>query len=231
MAGSEDSQVLLAYFVLVVLTTAALVAEMAAYAFPRHRGIVWMVLAAWLIATAGIAATRVLAKFERMPPPLVILIGVSFLATTVFCLSSAGKRLTEAVPVAWLIGFQAFRIFVEIFLDWGYHDGLVPRQLTLEGRNFDLLTGLAAIPVAWLASRGTIGRGAVLAWNVIGLGLLANVVGTAMFSVPTRFRLVSLGPANTFVAGAPYIWLPVLLVQAAWFGHLLVFRKSSRGYE
>ena len=217
-----------AYFVLVVLTTAALVAEMAAYAFPQHRGIVWLVVAAWLTTTAGLAATGVLAHLDLVPPPLLVLIAISFVATTVFCLSSAGKRLTQAVPVAWLVGFQAFRIFVEIFLDWGYHAGLVPRQMTIEGRNFDVLTGLAAIPMAWLAGRGTWGRWIVLIWNVAGVLLLANVVATAMLSVPTRFRQASLGPANTFITGAPYIWLPVLLVQAAWFGHLLIFRQSGR---
>ncbi len=32
-------------------------------------------------------------------------------------------------------------------------------------------------------------------------------------------------PANTFVTYFPFVWLPAFLVQAAWFGHLLVFRR------
>jgi hypothetical protein len=219
---------LAAFFVLVVLATAALVAEMTAYAFPRNRGAVWVTIALWLTATGVLARTGVLSKFDRMPPPMMLLVGGCFVVSTAFCFSSAGRRLTESVPLTWLVGFQAFRIFVEIFLDWGYHEGLVPRQMTIEGRNFDLFTGIAAVPVAWLAARGTVGRGAVLLWNIAGVLLLANVVGVAMLSAPTPFRFTALGPANTFAATAPYIWLPVVLVQAAWFGHLMVFRKSIR---
>jgi hypothetical protein len=35
-------------------------------------------------------------------------------------------------------------------------------------------------------------------------------------------------PANLLPSTFPYVWLPTFLVQAALFGHLLVFRAISR---
>ena len=64
------------------------------------------------------------------------------------------RRLARATPVAWLVGLQTFRIGVELALALLYHAGVVPLQMTIEGRNWDLLVGLSAAPVAWLAARG-----------------------------------------------------------------------------
>ena len=160
------------------------------------------------------------------PPPMLLLIAASVILTTSLALSSYGRRLAVDTPIAWLAGFQAFRILVEIFLDWGSHQGLVPPQMTFEGRNWDILTGITAIPVAWLAARGRMPRGGILAWNLLGVGLLLNIVTVAMLSMPTPLQRFT--APNTFITGPPYVWLPVFLVQAAWFGHLLVFRRLAQ---
>jgi hypothetical protein len=78
--------------------------------------------------------------------------------------------------------------------------------------------------VAWLAAHNRLSTWSLLAWNLIGLGLLVNVVTIAMLSAPTPFRVFLTEPATTIVTYAPYVWLPAFIVQAALFGHLLVFR-------
>lgn len=60
------------------------------------------------------------------------------LTTTTLGLSRFGKRLADHSDIATLIGFQGFRVFVEVFLWMGYNDGFVPVQMTWEGRNLDL---------------------------------------------------------------------------------------------
>ncbi|HKQ78896.1 MAG TPA: hypothetical protein VJ810_34675 [Blastocatellia bacterium] len=59
----------------------------------------------------------------------------------------------------------------------------------------------------------------------MGLALLINIVTIAILSAPTPLRKFFNEPANTFVTYFPFVWLPAFLVQAAWFGHLLVFRR------
>ena len=64
----------------------------------------------------------------------------------------------------------------------------------------------------------------MLLWNVLGALLLANIVGVALLSAPTPFRLFMNEPANTFITRAPWVWLPAVMVLAAVMGHALVFR-------
>ncbi len=179
-----------------------------------------LALCFWLIATYTIAASGMLA-FGPLPPPIMMLVTVAIGLTTWVGLSRVGTALVENAGIQALVGFQAFRIPVEIFLWRGYLQGMVPEQMTWHGCNFDVLTGLAAVPVAmWFSER----RAVLWAWNIAGLALLLNIVVVAIVSMPTPLRMFTNEPANRFVSTAPYVWLPVFLVQAAWLDHLLVFR-------
>ena len=58
--------------------------------------------------------------------------------------------------------------------------------------------------------------------------LLVNIVVTAILSTPVPFRYFTSEPANLLPSTLPYVWLPTFLVQAALFGHLLIFRAIGR---
>jgi len=102
--------------------------------------------------------------------------------------------------------------------------GIMPEQMTFTGDNFDILTGLTALPVAWLAASGWAPRWLVVGWNLMGSVLLVVIVGIAGASMP---GIAAFGPErlNTWIADPPYIWLPGVLVQGALLGHLVVWRK------
>jgi hypothetical protein len=180
-------------------------------------------VAAWLAFTYALAAAGLLA-FGPVPPPMFFLVPLTITLTTVAGKGRYGTLLLERAGIGFLVGFQAFRIAVEIFLWLGSREGFVPPQLTWEGRNWDVITGLTAPVVAYFAARDRLPGPALWAWNIMGLALLVNVVTVAILSMPTPLRLFTDEPANRFVSTAPYVWLPIFLVQAAWFGHLLVFR-------
>lgn len=183
----------------------------------------------WLAATAILAARGKLSDWSQFPPPVMKLFTTATLLTIFYAFSHIGSRLVDGLSVASLVGFQAFRIPVEIILFLWFRYQIVPVQMTFEGWNFDVLSGLSACVVAWLAAHDRLPRWGLLLWNVIGLGLLINIVTIAVLSMPTSLRMFFTEPANIIVTTqAPYIWLPVFLVQAALFGHLLVFRKMWR---
>ncbi len=175
----------------------------------------------WLALTAGLAHIGAFANFERLTPLLMLYVFAAIVMATI-----VGTRTTA--PLAVLIGFQAFRIPVEVFLHQGYAAGVVPVQMTWDGRNFDVLTGLAALPVAWLASKGRLPRGALHAWNALGFALLVNIMAVSILSFPTPLRQFWNEPANVFVTRLPYVWLPTFLVPAAWFGHIAVWANARR---
>lgn len=186
--------------------------------------IVAAALLGWLGLTALLAAAGALSNFSALPPRITPVIVAGNLAAVIVAASAAGRRLALATPLAWLVGFQVFRVGVELCLVLLFHGGVVPVQMTFEGRNWDILVGLTALPVAWLAARGRLTRPWLLAWNLFGLSLLLNIVVISTLSTPSPFRAFHAEPANTFIATPPYVWLPSLLVPAALCGHLLVFR-------
>ena len=103
--------------------------------------------------------------------------------------------------------------------------------MTYSGINFDIVSGLTAGALAlWIATGRKTGP-VVVAWNVMGIVLLATIVTIAVLATPVPFRRFTEGPANLLPGSFPYVWLPTFLVQMALLGHLLVFRLVVRGAE
>jgi len=182
---------------------------------------------AWLLVTGMLALTGKLSDFEHGPPRLPLLFVFAFIVIYFGSYFPLAAKLIESPGLGWLIGLQVFRVAVEIFLYLGHRAGFVPVQMTMEGRNFDLLTGLTALPMARLVVKKKAPRWLIYAWNCVGLALLLNVVAIAVLSMPTPLRRFHNEPANTFVGYFPYLWLPLYLVQVAWMSHLLIFRAAK----
>ncbi len=187
----------------------------------RVTGIGSVGVALWLAFTGRLAASGFLAFQPPTLPPLLVL---GLVGTVVLAFSRVGARLANGLPIEVLVGYQAFRIAVELLLHRGHVEGLVPVQLTYLGLNFDVLTGALALLLVVLARLGPLPRLLLAVWNLIGFGLLANVVTIALLSAPTPMRVFWNEPANVWIARAPFIWLPTFLVPMALLGHLLVLR-------
>lgn len=174
----------------------------------------------WLVLTGILAGAGFFNDFLSLPPHFAVAILPPLLVILLASLRPVRAFIRKA-PVSWLIYIQAFRVLVEWMLYQLHGIGVVPEQMTFEGLNFDIITGLTALPVGWLASRG--GRGAVKVaqiWNAVGLALVVTVMVVSILSAPTPFRLFTDGPANTFIAHFPFIWLPAFAVPSALLLHL-----------
>ncbi|HLT34684.1 MAG TPA: hypothetical protein VK034_00330 [Enhygromyxa sp.] len=185
-------------------------------------------LAAWLALTGTLAATGVLASFEGFPPRIMPLFGLGFALTIAAVASPFGKRLAESLPLALIIGYQGFRVAVEIMLHRAAVEGVIGEQMTWSGLNFDVVSGATGLALGlWLWRRDEEKpppRALLWAWNALGLGLLLTIVSIAIMSFPgplSRFD----GPPNVWVTTVPFVWLPTVMVTAALFGHLLLARR------
>jgi hypothetical protein len=185
-----------------------------------------LVVGAYLALPGLLAARGVLADFSRVPPPFALLMLALFAATVGLAFSPLGTRLVERAPVHTLIGYQVFRVPLEFWLHSMHERGFMPEQMTWSGLNFDVVTGVTALVVASMAWRGGAGRRMIAAWNWLGFALLLNVGWIAFSSLPTPLR--TFAEPLTLPATFPYVWLPAFLVQAALFGHLLVWRWLAR---
>lgn len=221
-------------FIAVVVAVAAVFVYAALRVAPsrgiRGRfGVVMIVLVFWLAVPAVLASRGVLDRYSPPPAPGFILVGLITLGTVILAFSAFGSRLAAAIPLAGLVGYQVFRVPLEWVLHRLYAEGVIPVQMTYAGQNFDFVTGVlaAALGLRLLAGHRTVWL--VAAWNIIGLVLLVNVVTIAILSTPVPLRYFMNDPANLLPSTFPYVWLPTFLVQAALFGHLLVFRALGRG--
>jgi hypothetical protein len=188
----------------------------------RAAAIVAVVLAAWLTLTGALALGGFFARVNALPPPFVF--GVAPPVVLVIALAAWRKSRAwlKAVPESWAVGFQAFRLPVELVLFALAQRGLVPTAMSYEGRNFDILVGLTAPLVAYfcLVRRGGSRRLAV-AWNFMGLALLTNVVTIAVMSGPGPLRRLTDDVPNLVPTLFPFAWLAYFLVPLALLGHIV----------
>ena len=179
---------------------------------------------AWLALTLWISASGVLHQFDRRPPPIMLLMVTVVIVAAWVAFSGVGTLVVRHTSWAALVGLQAFRLPLELLMHRAYAEGVMPVQMSYSGRNFDILTGVTAIALAWALARGPVPRWIIAAWNVLGTLLLLNIVVIAVASMPMFHRF---GPdrLNVWVADPPFVWLPTVLVLTAMAGHLLIFRK------
>jgi len=185
-----------------------------------------IVIGGLMAVQIALAARGELADWQRVPPPIMPVILIGVILAAIVASSRIGANAARVVPFAALVGYQSFRLPLELVMHHASSIGLMPVQMSYSGWNFDILTGIFAIPVAILAGRGRAPRGLIFAWNLLGTLLLANIVTIAVASMPT---FAAFGPdrLNTWIAKPPYIWLPGVLVPAALFGHILTWRKLA----
>ena len=182
--------------------------------------------AAWMFVTWRAAASGVLRNWDATPPPFALLVLAIVLVATAIALSPIGRTLAGGLPLWILIGFQGFRLPLELAMHTMYERGVMPIQMSYSGRNFDVITGITALIVSLLLASGRGGRLLAAAWNVLGFALLINVVVVAVLSTP-RFRYFGDDHLNIWVTYPPFVWLPAVMVLAALAGHLVIFRALA----
>jgi hypothetical protein len=180
--------------------------------------------AAWLGVTLAAAANGAL-HFTGTPPTVALMLAGMVALALGLGLSRVGERLAAGLPLAALVGVQAFRLPLELLMHCAYEEGLMPVQMSYSGLNFDVVTGVTAIGVAGLLAAGRMPLWGVRLWNWMGLALLVNIVVISNLSAPTPLRVFMNEPANEWIAGAPFVWLPAVMVLTALLGHVVVFRR------
>jgi hypothetical protein len=206
------------------ITVAALIVWIIGRANRRAAVVAAAVIAMLLIGEYAAASVGVLRDWDRRPPPFAMAVAIPLLLTILFALSSVGRQVATLSSFALIISIQSFRLPLELVMHHAATIGLMPSQMSYSGRNFDILTGALALPVAWISARAPQSRQIVFWWNLLGTVLLINIVVIAVASTPLVGAFGS-DRLNTWVAEAPYIWLPAILVPAAVLGHALIWRK------
>lgn len=181
----------------------------------------------WALLVSFLAWIQFFAEFSAIPPRFIIVLLVpllTILGLTIF--SSNLAEILRHVPPSHLVYIQSFRIVVELLIWLLFLQDLLPIQMTFEGYNFDVLTGLTAPIVAYFCfTKKQWPRSVAIAWNVGGLILVFTIVTISVFSFPTPFRYFMNEPANEIVAQFPFVWLPAILVTIAYSMHFFSLKQ------
>ena len=164
-------------------------------------------------------------------PPRLFLFGLLPAALLIIiCFIFFRESFVERLPLRWLTLLHVVRIPVEFTLLWLFIGGEVPQVMTFEGRNFDILSGILAPVVYVIAFRGqNVKRWLLIAYNILGLVLLANIVTIAIMALPSPMQSIAFDQPNRAVLYFPYIWLPTIIVPIVLFSHLAALWKLAKG--
>ena len=96
----------------------------------------------YCVAIAGLLASGLLERAFIPFGPIFLLGSLSIAIAVGF--TSLGTNIASGIPLTWLVGFQGFRMPLELVLhDW-HSSGTIPETMTWTGSNWDILTGILA---------------------------------------------------------------------------------------
>lgn len=167
---------------------------------------------------------------EAIPPRILFVIQPSLILMLLAFLLPAGRRFMDNIDMERYTWLHIVRIPVEFVILWLSVEQLMPESMSFEGRNFDILSGITAPIIAyWGWRKGRISKGWMVAWNVICLLLVLQVVITGVFSAPSPFQQFDFDQPNVGVLYFPFVWLPGIIVPMVVFGHLVAIRRLVKG--
>ena len=162
--------------------------------------------------------------------PLLFLPPLAFLIFRL--VTKKGRAFLDSLHLPTLTIFHVIRIPVEIVLLWLFVNKTIPRVMTFEGRNFDILSGLSAPLVYYFAFvKKNIGKKVLIGWNIICLALLLNVVSSAILSLPDRYQQFGFEQPNIALGYFPFILLPAFLVPMVMFATMAALRQLLKNHR
>jgi hypothetical protein len=196
-----------------------------------HRSkIVVAIILAWMLIHGVLAYAGVYLNTTGLPPRFSLTIAPTLIAIFLLFNTRKGKAFIDGLSLSQLSILHVVRIPVELVLLWLSLHKLVPQLITFEGQNFDIISGVTA-PLAWFFARRGTNTKLLLWWNVACLGLLVNVVVTAILAAPFSFQQFAFDQPNIAVLYFPFVWLPAVIVPLVLFAHLAAIRQLTTRHK
>ncbi len=161
-------------------------------------------------------------------PPKILLFGILPTIIVMFyaLLSKKGKSFTKQLDIKYLTLISIVRIPVEMVLYLLFINKTIPKIMTFEGANFDILAGISSIFIFYFGFvKNRLNSKIILIWNFLSLALLINIIVLAFLSAPSPFQKLAFEQPNIAILYFPFVWLPTVIVPIVIFGHIVSIKK------
>lgn len=192
----------------------------------KRVAMVSLIIILWLLLHAILGLSRFYTVTNTMPPRFALMVAPAFLYILILFITQSGRKFIDSLSMKILTQLHVVRVFVEVILWWLFLYKYIPRLMTFEGRNFDIIAGITAPLITYFGFiKRRLSNTFMVIWNVICLLLLINIVVNAVLSAPFPFQQFALDQPNVAVLYFPFVWLPSFIVPVALFSHLVLIRK------
>jgi len=177
----------------------------------------------WQLYIFIMASSNFLASYSFPPRFALAFILPSFIFTGIFIYKNRNNKWLQNIPQHWLIYIQSFRILVEILFVFSVTKGILHKEASIEGYNFDMILAITAPIIGLLVFKyKTLSKKWLIYWNYSGLAILASVIYVFMTSIykPEIYGSnIPLLPIESFKY--PYVLVAGFLMPLAVFIHVL----------
>ena len=143
---------------------------------PAYRVKIMLAVFVWIALQGLLAFNGFYTVTDSIPPRFIFAVLPTFLFIF-YMIFFKWKNVENKFDAERLTYFHIVRIPVEIAIFSWYTQGLVPKLMTFEGINFDIVSGLTAFFIGFAYFRKNwISTRVYKIWNFICLGLLLNIV-------------------------------------------------------
>lgn len=184
----------------------------------------------WMAIQFAIALTGFYANTNVLPPRFLFAIGPPLIVILLLFVTPFGRKRLDDIDPKFSILIHVVRIPVEIVLFLVFLHKGIPKIMTFEGNNLDIIAGITA-PLLYYVSfvRQKLNFRLLLGWNLISLGLLANIVSIAILSTPYPFQRFGFEQPNVAIFHFPFVWLPSVIVPIILLSQLVGIRFCING--
>lgn len=188
----------------------------------------------FLLYNAVLGKTNFVANLSLPPRLFIFVILPSFLLIFFIINRFQKSNLLPLISPQQLTFIQVYRVAIELLFIGSVSDGLLNKEVTFEGYNFDLLFSLSAILIYLLVYKyKIISEKIILYWNYLGLAIITSILFLFTTSIYFPFfwgretPLMPDGFANFY-----FLLVPSLLMPLAVFIHILsiVYLKKVRQF-
>jgi len=184
--------------------------------------VLWAVASTWLALSGVYESQAFLAAYPLVWLPFVPVVAVALILVLFRPARDAVRALIDGTPTTWLIGIHALRLLAIGTLIKAWSDAFA-RSFALWVGIPDLLFGLSALVMVWLAARGRVTPPGLLAWSLLGvLVILPGAPLVGQMGLPGLLHAIKETPSITTLFAFPMVLAPSLVVPIFVMMNLLV---------